>query len=227
MNSADRPPDREGRGRRGDGSRFAENATQQVQQALDNESGNLQAVSATLVNPHSSQTSRLQTLATSLQSSLVPIDPVASGASASVSGTSSLTSCANGASARARHRAQAQQHSAASNSASSGSSSSSSASTSSLSSHPYANGGDRGGGLYAVRALHARLRRMCSAAGLRSGAGYRQARDRPRCRGRRARRRDERKSRAAATLWELLRWGRPEIALPFALSDNSGRESLT
>jgi hypothetical protein len=129
----------------------AQTVTEQVQQALDNESGYVQAVTATLNNPNSSQASQLQTLATSLQSSLVPLDQLASGASASVSGTSSLTSWANGATARARHRARAAQHSssASTSTASSANSGSPSGASTAASSDPYTNGQACGGGLYA------------------------------------------------------------------------------
>jgi hypothetical protein len=123
--------------------------SQQVQQALDNENGYVQAVVATLANPRSSQAGQLQTLSTSLQSSLVPIDPVVKSASSSVSGTNSLTSWANGASARQRKAAAKKHHSSSSSSSGSGSSSSSSSSGSSSVSNPYANGENCGGGLYA------------------------------------------------------------------------------
>ncbi len=126
----------------------ARTLSQQVQQALDNENGYVQAVVATLANPHSSQAGQLQTLSTSLQSALVPIDPVVSGASSSISGTNSLTSWANGASARERKAAAKHRHHS-SGSSSSGSSGSSSSSSSGASSDPYANGEDCGNGVYA------------------------------------------------------------------------------
>jgi hypothetical protein len=113
--------------------------SEQVQQALGDETGYVTAVSDTLNNPSSSQAAQLQTLATVLQSALVPLGPIVAGASNSVSGTSNLTSWANSA-AKA-----AQGSSSSSGSSSSGSGSSSS----SANANPYSNGTACGGGLFA------------------------------------------------------------------------------
>jgi hypothetical protein len=96
--------------------------SQQVQQALADESGYVQAGSATLSTPTSPLASQLQTLATSAESSLVPLNMLATGASNSVSGTSNLVFWAHSAST-------ASNHSKASNQNTSGSDSNASAST--------------------------------------------------------------------------------------------------
>ena len=75
--------------------------SEQVQQALAQESGYLQAVQGTLSNP-SGDNSQLQTLSTNTQSALVPLGAVAPGISASLSGTSALSSWASGQAAAAR-----------------------------------------------------------------------------------------------------------------------------
>ena len=82
--------------------------SQQLQQALAQESGYLQAVQGTLSNP-SGDNSQLQTLSTNTQSALVPLGAVAPGISASLSGTSALSSWASGQAAAAR-RAAARHH---------------------------------------------------------------------------------------------------------------------
>ena len=81
----------------------------QVQQALTAENGYLQAVSSTLGDPAGTGAGQLQTLATGLQSALVPVNAVAPGGSASINGTSNLVSWAQGAAgaAQAAHDAQA------------------------------------------------------------------------------------------------------------------------
>jgi hypothetical protein len=83
--------------------------SQQVQQALTDESGYLQAVSSTLANPGSQSASQLQTLVTATQSALVPLAPVAAGAASSLNGTGNLLSWAGGATAKAQRRTQAAQ----------------------------------------------------------------------------------------------------------------------
>jgi hypothetical protein len=69
----------------------------QVQQALTADNGYLEAVSSTLATPTGTGAGQLQTLATGAQTALVNLDPVVAGASTSISGTSNLTSWANGA----------------------------------------------------------------------------------------------------------------------------------
>ena len=83
--------------------------SQQVQQALTEESGYLQAASSTLANPGSQSASQLQTLVTATQSALVPLAPVAAGAASSLNGTGNLLSWAAGATAKAQRRAKAAQ----------------------------------------------------------------------------------------------------------------------
>jgi hypothetical protein len=136
--------------------------SQQVQQALTQESGYLHAVSATLSNPTTGNASQLQPLATSASSALVPLGGVAPGIGVSLSGTDALNSWASGrvaaaarasaAAATASRRAQqrtvdqaasaAQQASSAAQQAASASSSGSAASASS-------SGTDCGNGLHA------------------------------------------------------------------------------
>jgi hypothetical protein len=82
--------------------------SQQVQQALTDENGYLQAVSSTLASPSSQSASQLQTLVTSTQSALIPLAPVAPGASSSLSGTGNLVSWVTGAN-HAQKQAQAAQ----------------------------------------------------------------------------------------------------------------------
>jgi hypothetical protein len=83
--------------------------SQEVQQALTDENGYLQAVSSTLSNPAAQSASQLQTLVTATQSAFVPIAPVASGATTSLSGTDNLLSWVAGATGQARRQAQAAQ----------------------------------------------------------------------------------------------------------------------
>ena len=68
--------------------------SQQAQQALAQEGGYVQAVSATLSRPSSDNISQLQPLVTGAQSALVPLASVAPGASASLTGTAALNSWA-------------------------------------------------------------------------------------------------------------------------------------
>jgi hypothetical protein len=65
--------------------------SQQVQQALTEESGYLQAVSSTLSNPTAQSASQLQPLVTSTQSALVPLAAVAPGVADSLSGADTLS----------------------------------------------------------------------------------------------------------------------------------------
>jgi hypothetical protein len=76
--------------------------SQQVQQALTQENGYLQAVSATLANPTSQSVSQVRTLATSTQSAFVPITAVAAGATNSLTGSDNLLSWASSASTAAQ-----------------------------------------------------------------------------------------------------------------------------
>lgn len=112
--------------------------SQQVQQALTDENGYLQAVSSTLGNPGTS--TQVRALATGAQSALVPLAVVAPGAPSSLTGSDNLISWAQGAAAAAAAAAakNAKQASASGNS-SSGSSGSSSGSSGS-------SGGSSGGG---------------------------------------------------------------------------------
>ena len=80
--------------------------SQQVQQALTEESGYLQAVSSTLANPASQSASQVRTLVTATQSGLVLIVPVAAGATGSLTGTDNLISWASNASAAAQQASQ-------------------------------------------------------------------------------------------------------------------------
>ena len=69
----------------------------QVQQAVTADSGYLQAVASTLASPTGSGAGQLQTLSTGAQTAMVNLDPVVSGASASITGTSNLVSWSQGA----------------------------------------------------------------------------------------------------------------------------------
>ena len=71
--------------------------SQQVQQALTDENGYLQAVSSTLGNPGTS--TQVRALATGAQSALVPLAVVAPGAPSSLTGSDNLISWAQGAAA--------------------------------------------------------------------------------------------------------------------------------
>jgi hypothetical protein len=71
--------------------------SQQTQQALAQESGYLQAVSATLAAPTSSNAAQLQPLASSASSALVPLASVAPGIQDSLTGTDNLNHWVGGA----------------------------------------------------------------------------------------------------------------------------------
>jgi hypothetical protein len=86
--------------------------SQQVQQALAQEAGYVQAVSATLAAPTGQSASQLQTLATGTQSALVPLAAVAAGAASSVSGAENLMSWATGAAGQAKSQSDAAQRKA-------------------------------------------------------------------------------------------------------------------
>jgi hypothetical protein len=81
----------------------------QVQQALTADNGYLQAVSLTLATPTGTGAGQVQTLATGAQTAFVNLDPVVSGASASITGTNTLTSWAQGAKTYAHHAAKKHQ----------------------------------------------------------------------------------------------------------------------
>jgi hypothetical protein len=66
--------------------------SQQVSQALTQDTGYLQAVTSTLSNPSGTGPNQLQSLATNTQSAFVPLNGVVSSASSSVSGTGNLLS---------------------------------------------------------------------------------------------------------------------------------------
>src|ERR1700761_2196039 len=103
----------------------------QVQQALSADSGYLQAVSQTLATPTGNGSGELQALATGAQTAMVNLNPVVSGASASITGTSNLVNWSQGAKNHARAQAKKKAKKAAkSSSSSSGSSTPSTASSS-------------------------------------------------------------------------------------------------
>jgi hypothetical protein len=83
--------------------------SQQSQQALTEEAGYLQAVSAALSDPTGQSAASLRALAASTQSALVPVSEVAPGASDSLGGTDSLLNWVAGAAAQAKRQAQAAQ----------------------------------------------------------------------------------------------------------------------
>lgn len=76
--------------------------SQQAQQALTQEGGYLQGVSATLADPIGQSSSSLRSLATNTQAAFVPIASVAPGASTSISGTDNLLDWVSGATASAK-----------------------------------------------------------------------------------------------------------------------------
>ena len=127
--------------------------SQQVQQALTDENGYLQAVSSTLTTPSGNSAATLQPLATSTDSALVPLNAVAPGAQSSIGGTSNLISWSNGAAAgAARAHDAAQTHAvehAAQQVSTGGGSSTSSSSGSSGSSGAWSSSTNCGGGLTA------------------------------------------------------------------------------
>jgi hypothetical protein len=82
--------------------------SQQTQQALAQENGYLQSVSATLSNPTGNSSAGLQALGSSTSSAFVPLSAVAPGGSVSLSGTASLVTWA-----QARSAAQGRQDAAA------------------------------------------------------------------------------------------------------------------
>lgn len=116
-----------------------------ARQALDREDSYLSAVNAALANPSSPVVSQLEGLAGNVTSAFDAVGTPLNGASQSVSGADTLT-------AWAQHRAHQQQQPANGGNGSSSQSSSSGGSQQSpgaLTSNPYANGRDCGGGLYA------------------------------------------------------------------------------
>jgi hypothetical protein len=84
--------------------------SQQAQQALTQEGGYLQGVSATLNDPTSSSASQLLTLASNTASALVPLEAVVPGAQASISGSDTLFSWAQRQAAAQRRAASLAQH---------------------------------------------------------------------------------------------------------------------
>ncbi len=95
--------------------------SQQVQQALTQENGYVQAVSSTLSNPAAQSASQVRPLVTSAQSAMVPLAVVASGAASSLTGTDNLLSWVAGASAAAKGQAAAAQRKAIQQAAAQGS----------------------------------------------------------------------------------------------------------
>ncbi len=86
--------------------------SQQVQQALTQENGYLQAVSSTLSSPSVQSGSQLQALITSTQSAFVPLASVAPGGQSSLSGTDNLLKWVAGVTAQANGKSQAAQRKA-------------------------------------------------------------------------------------------------------------------
>lgn len=80
---------------------------QQTEQALTQENGYLQAVSATLQNPIGQSSSQLQTLATSTQTALIPLNQVVPGASSSISDPTNLLNWVAGANAASKRQSAA------------------------------------------------------------------------------------------------------------------------
>jgi len=74
----------------------AQQLSLEVQQALTNESGYLNAVTSTLSSPSAANVAQLQPLATGLQSSFVPLVSVAPAGSSGIGATSALGSWASG-----------------------------------------------------------------------------------------------------------------------------------
>jgi hypothetical protein len=70
--------------------------SQQVQQALTEDGGYLQAVTATISRPSAANIAQLQPLVTSVQSALVPLASIAPAATTSLSGTDALNAWASG-----------------------------------------------------------------------------------------------------------------------------------
>jgi hypothetical protein len=88
----------------------SEQLSQQTQQALAQENGYLQSVSATLSNPMGNTSGGLQALASSTSSAFVPLAAVAPGGQVSLSGTGALVKWAQaGIAAQSRRDAAAQQ----------------------------------------------------------------------------------------------------------------------
>jgi hypothetical protein len=80
--------------------------SQQIQQALIQENGYLQAVQATLSDPVGQSASQVRTLATNTQSAFVAIAPVAPGGTASISGIDNFMGWVSGANAQANGKSQ-------------------------------------------------------------------------------------------------------------------------
>lgn len=78
---------------------------QQVQQALTQEAGYLQGVSATLTDPIGQSSSQVRTLAANTQTAFVPIASVAPGAVASIGGVDNFLAWVSGANAAAKNAA--------------------------------------------------------------------------------------------------------------------------
>lgn len=95
--------------------------SQQTQQALDQEFGYLQSVSATLSDPSGNAASGLQELASSTASAFVPLGSVTSGGQASLDGTDTLVSWAQSQATAQKARDAAAQRKALRKAAASGS----------------------------------------------------------------------------------------------------------
>lgn len=80
--------------------------SQQIQQALTQENGYLQAVQATLSDPVGQSSSQVRTLATNTQSAFVAIASVAPGGTASISGIDNFMGWVSGANAQAKAKSQ-------------------------------------------------------------------------------------------------------------------------
>jgi hypothetical protein len=86
----------------------AATVSQQAQQALDQDSGYVQAVSSTLKTPVGQSSSQLQTLSTGAQTALVSVNSLVPAAGDSVANTSNLLSWVSGANKEQHHKPQRQ-----------------------------------------------------------------------------------------------------------------------
>lgn len=80
--------------------------SQQVQQALTQENGYLQAVGATLADPIGQSSSQLRSMVTNTQTTFIPLASLAAGLSTSLTGTDNLLSWVSGANGQAQKLAQ-------------------------------------------------------------------------------------------------------------------------
>ncbi len=126
--------------------------SQQVQQALTQEDGYMQAVTATLSGQNAENIAQLRSAATQTQSALVPLAGVAAGASGSLNGSDALASWANGrinATTAAQKKAQKATAHKTSHTATTTTTTTVAAPSTSAPSAPASGGTDCGGGLHA------------------------------------------------------------------------------